>query len=112
MQIPFLEYTLPFFLLYAVWAVVLSDSRFHRVWSVALCLLQFLTTRLFDQPFSVSSVPLAILVLFLCLVCIILSPAQLLLFNAKSIIPKKKALETYSPKDEEAVSVEFVLPAH
>lgn len=112
MQISFLEYSLPLFLLYATWAVVLSDSRFHRVWSVALCLLHFLTIRLFDQPFSISSVPLAILVLFLFVVCIILSPAQLLLFNAKSIGHNKKALETYSPKGEEVVSVEFVLPAH
>ena len=103
--------TLLFVLLYTLFGMF-SDSLFHRVWSGALFLLWFLTARLFDQPFSISSVPLAMLVLLVFIVCIIMSPAQLLLFNTKSIVPKKKALQTYGPKDEELVSVEFVLPAH
>ena len=107
----YLEPTQLFVLSYATWAVVLSDSRFHRVWSVALFLLRSLIRQLFDQPFSISSVPLAMLVLFVFIVCIILSPAQILLFNTKPIGPKKKALETYIPKNEALASVEFVIPA-
>ena len=110
MHLLFLEYTPYFFSLYTICAVILSDSRFHRVWSLSLFLLWFLTARLSDQPFSISSVPLALLALLVFIVCVILSPAQLLLFNAKPIGPKKKALEVYSPKDKEIVSVEFVLP--
>ena len=108
----YLEPTQLFVLSYATWAVVLSDSRFHRVWSVALLLLRYLVEQLYDQPFSISSVPLALLVLFFFIVCIILSPAQILLFNTKPIGPKKKALETYSPKNETVASVEFVTPAY
>ena len=107
-----LEVTFYVFLLYLAWAVVLSDSRFHRVWSLALSVLLLLATRLFDQPFSASSVPLAILVLLFFAVCIILSPAQLLLFHTRSMGPKKKALEIFNPKTEADYSVECVLPAH
>ena len=97
-------------LLYVTWAVVLSDSLFHRVWSLALSLLLFLVTRLFDEPFSASSIPLAILVLFVLAICIILSPAQLFLFNTKPINPKKEALKIFNPANEKDHSVEFVPP--
>ena len=112
MHFSLLEYTFSFFSLYTLCAVLLLDSRFHRVWSLSLFLLWFLTAKLFDQPFSMSSVPLALLALLVFTVCIILSPAQLLLFNTKPIGPKRKALEVYSPRDREIVSVEFVLPVN
>ena len=97
---------------YLPWAVVKSDKRFHRVWSLALSVLLFLTEQLFDQPFSASSVPLALLVLLFFVICVMMSPAQLLLFRTKSMGPKKKALEIFNPKTEADYSVECVLPAH
>ena len=99
------------FLLYSTWAVVLSDSRFHQVWSLALSLLLYLTTRLLDLPFSASSVPLIILVLLVFVICVILSPAQLLLFRTRPNGAKKKALEIFNSKNQEDYSVEFVLPS-
>ena len=110
MQSPFLGLAFLVFLLYATWAVVLSDSRFHRVWSLALSLLLFLTGRLFDEPFSASSVPLAILVLFVLAICIVLSPAQLFLFHTKSIGPNRKASKIFDPVNENDHAVEFVPP--
>ena len=110
MQSPLLDFALPVVLLYATWAVVLSDSRFHRVWSLALSLLLFLTTRLFNQPFSASSLPLAMLLLLVFIVCILLSPAQLLLFHTKPISAKRKALKIFNPENEVDHSVESVLP--
>ena len=106
------EYTIYFLSLYTICAVLLSDSRFHRVWSLSLFVFWILTARLFNQPFSMSSFPLALLALLVFIVCIILSPAQLLLFNTKSIGPKRKALEVYNPSDKEIVSVESVLPVN
>lgn len=93
---------------YTSWAVLLSDGRFHQVWSLALSLVLFLTTRLFNTPFSASSIPLALLVLFVFIICIGLSPAQLVLFQEKSNDPKT-ALEIFNP-DIGDCSAEFVLP--
>ena len=111
MQSPLLDLAFLVFFLYATWAAVLSDTRFHLVWSLALSLLLFLATRLFNEPFSASSVPLAILVLFILAICIVLSPAQLFLFRTKPIGPKGKALKTFNPGNEKDHSVEFVPPA-
>ena len=111
MHSPLLDLAFLVFFLYATWAVVLSDTRFHRVWSLALWLLLFLATRLFNEPFSASSVPLAILVLFILAICIVLSPAQLFLFHTKPIGPKRKALKIFNPANEKDHSVEFVPPA-
>lgn len=97
------------FFWYSVWAVVLSDSRFHRVWSLALSLFLFLTSRLFSAPFSASRVPLAMLDLLVFIICIILSPAQLFLFRTKPIRPKK-VLKIFNPEKED-YSAEFVLPS-
>ena len=47
--------------LYIAWAATLSDSLFHRVWSIALFLLSLLTAAIFNSPVSVSTVPLAVL---------------------------------------------------
>lgn len=95
-------------LLYAAWAVVLSDSRFHRVWSLALSLLLFLATRLSNEPLSASSGLLAILVLFVLTICIFLSPAQIFLFHTKPIGSKRRALRVFKPANEKDYSVEFV----
>ena len=110
MDSPLLDLAFLVLLLYPTWAVVLSDSRFHRVWSLALSLLSFLTGRLFNEPFSASRVPLAILVLFILAVCVVLSPAQLFLFHTKSISPKRKALKIFNPINENDHAVEFVSP--
>ena len=110
MHPPLLGFAFLVFLLYVTWAVVLSDNRFHRVWSLALSLLLFLVPRLFDEPFSASRIPLAILLLFVLAICIILSPAQLFLFNERPIGPKREALKIFNPANEKDHSVEFVPP--
>ena len=111
MQSPLLDLAFLVFFLYAAWAAVLSDTRFHQVWSFALWMLLFLATQLFNEPFSVSSVPLAILVLFILAICIVLSPAQLFLFDTKPIGPKIKSLKIFNPGNEKDHSVEFVPPS-
>ena len=110
MHSPLFGFVFPVFFLYGSWAVVLSDNRFHRVWSLALSLLLFLATRLFNEPFSASSVPLSILVLFVLAICIVLSPAQLFLFHTKSIGPNRKPLKIFDPVNENDHAVEFVSP--
>ena len=110
MHFPISEYAFYLFSLYPTCAVIFSDSRFHRVWSLSLSLLWLLVARLLDQPFSNFSVPLALLALLVAIVCIILSPAQLVLFNTNPIGIKKKALRIYSPRDRETVSIESVTP--
>ena len=110
MHSPLLDFAFLIFSLYASWAVILSDNRFHRVWSLALSLLLFLATRLFNEPLSTSSVPLAILVLFVLAICIVLSPAQLFLFHMKPIGPKRKTLTIFNPVNEKDHAVESVPP--
>ena len=102
-----LESTPYLFILYLGVAVVLSDSHFHRVWSLALYLLSYLTVELFGPAISASKTPLAILALAIFAICIALSPVQLLF--PKSIGPKNKALEFFSPESGD-YSIEFVLP--
>ena len=100
--------------LYLAWAAALSDSLFHRVWSVALFLFSLLTTAIFNSRVSVSTVPLAVLDLLIFALCIALSPAQLLLHPAKSVDQKDKALDTLFPKSDEdkreSLFTESVLP--
>ena len=110
MDFPLLAFAFYVLLLYVLWAAVLSDYLFHRVWSLALFLLLILAPRLFNEPFSASSIPLAILVLFVLAICIVLSPAQLILFHAKPIGPKGEVLEVFKPTNEKGHSVEFVPP--
>ena len=98
---------------YLIWAVVISDNRFHRVWSPAPFLLSYLTLLLFNLPFSTSNHPLAVvtlsvLVLFLFGICIILPRAELVLFHTTPIAGKKKALDVFNPEKDVAYSVEFV----
>lgn len=51
--------------IYLVWAEVLSDSLFHRVLSIALCLLAFLTAKLLSLPVSTFTISLIILTLLI-----------------------------------------------
>ena len=98
--------------LYLAWAAALSDSLFHRVWSIALFLFSLVTAAISNSPVSVSTVPLAVLDLLIFALCIALSPAQLLFHPAKSVDQKDKALDTLFPKsDEERESLftEFVI---
>ena len=110
MDSPLLGLAFPVLLLYATWAVMLSDSLFHRVWSLALSLLMSLASQLFNEPFSASSIPLALLVLVVFAACIILSPAQLLFFHTKMIRSKREALKIFDPGNEVDHLVEFVPP--
>ncbi len=110
MDFPLLGLAFLVFLLYAAWAVVLSDSRFHRVWSLALSLLLFLATRLNNEPSSASSALIAILVLSVLAICIVLSPAQVFLFHTKPIGSKREALKVFKPANEKDYSVESVPP--
>ena len=95
--------------LYLGWAVLLSDTYFHQVWSLALLLLSYLTLKLFSPPISASKTPLAILTLAILAICLALSPAQLL--DTTSIRPNKRSLETLNPGKED-YNIEFVLPSH
>ena len=99
--------------LYIAWVAALSDSLFHRVWSIALFLVSLLTAAIFNWPVSVSTVPLAVLDLLVFALYITLSPAQLLLHPAKAVDQKDKALDTLFPKSDEnkreSLFIKFVL---
>ena len=99
--------------LYLAWAAALSDSLFHRVWSITLLLLSLLTAAIINSPVSISTVALAVLDLFVFALCIALSPAQLLFHPAKSVDQKDKALDILFPKSDqdkrESLFTEFVL---
>lgn len=67
--------------IYLVWAEVLSDSLFHRVLSIALCLLAFLTAKLLSLPVSTFTISLIILTLLVFALCIALSLTQSLFYH-------------------------------
>ena len=98
---------------YAIWAVVLSDSLFHRVWSCALLSLRYLASVLYYQ----TTLPLTILTFADLALCISLSPLQLL-FHSKADNPNHQALDIFFPRNnslgngdnpEESIFMEFVL---
>ena len=95
-------------LCYLIWANLLSDICFHRLWSLALLLLWFLTTQLFNSPFSASNVPLAVLVLLVFIICIVLSPAQRLLFHKESTHMKKGTLDIFNSENGQGPYIESV----
>ncbi|RDW73350.1 hypothetical protein BP6252_07257 [Coleophoma cylindrospora] len=84
------------FLLYLIWAVVYSDSLFHRVWSLGLCCLLPLATALFSQHISIFTAPLFLLTILDLALCIALSPAQVLLFHSPTQ-SKRKVLDIIFP---------------
>jgi len=86
------------FSVYLLWAVVLSGSFFHRVWSVGLFSLLAITTALFSQPSSAYSIPLSILALLDVAMCLALSPVQRLFYSQESPDSGTRALEIVSPK--------------
>jgi hypothetical protein len=92
-----------FFILcsYLTWAVVLSDSFFHRVWSLALIFFFALSTLLYIVPISVGyTILLVTLDVLLFALCVALSPAQIFFFNATEPNPRRKALEIFPPKSD------------
>ncbi|OCL09943.1 hypothetical protein AOQ84DRAFT_290259 [Glonium stellatum] len=86
--------------LYLTWAVVLSNSLFHRVWSLSLCSLLLLTAALFSLPVSTYTPLFTVLVLLDFALCITLSPAQVL-WQTKSINLSNKALKTLYPREND-----------
>jgi hypothetical protein len=110
---------------YMAWAQILSDTRFHQIWSLALLSFLLLTLQLYGLPISTYTIPLYILDFAIFALCLALSPAQVLLFPRESPDREKKAITTYHPKShspgpdgssgsdghsENTIVVEFVLP--
>ncbi len=104
---------------YLVWAVILSDSLFHRVWSLALFLLLVLPTLVFSLPFGGLTIFLCVLVVLDFALCVALSPAQAVFSRLGTIDLDRKAMEIFYPKSnsldsngssQETVLAEFVLP--
>ena len=104
--------------MYLLWAVVLSDSLFHRVWSLALSSLLVLTTLLYCLPFSGYTIFLSILAVLDFALCVALSPAQKVFHHTKIIDSDHKTLEVFPPRSDvpnrngtsqATILVEFVL---
>lgn len=85
------------FVQYLLWAIVLSESLFHRVWSLALSFLLVLIITLYSYPISIyNTAPLLVLTLLDFVLCLALSPAQLLLRS--STYSERKALDIIFPE--------------
>jgi hypothetical protein len=84
---------------YSIWAVILSDSLFHRVWSLSLCSLLWLALILYALPLSTYTIPLSLLSLINLLLCIALSPLQIFFHSADCIYEEQERLSIHSPSN-------------
>ena len=86
-------------ILYLLWALI-TDTFFHFVWSILLLLLYHL----------IHNSPSYTLIGVVSLLCLVLSPAQVLLFPTKPIDPYNPLdIHTNGPGNAEAIDVELVL---
>jgi hypothetical protein len=83
---------------YLVWAVVLSESLFHRVWSLALFLLLLSTTLIYSLPLSGYTILLSVFAVLDGLLCVALSPAQAVFHQTKNGDQNDRALEIFPSK--------------
>ncbi|KAF8523952.1 hypothetical protein BU17DRAFT_85441 [Hysterangium stoloniferum] len=87
--------------LYTVAAVYVARatilSLFHRINSLALLSFLFLTHQLSNLPISADTIPFYILDFAIFVLCVALSPAQVLLFRREAPDRKKTAITTYRP---------------
>ena len=103
---------------YLLWAIVVSDSLFHRVWSVALSLLLSSTTLLYLQALPDHNNLLSTFVILVFVVCLVLSPVQAIFYYTKSGNRNDRSLEVFSARDvDDAASqapilAELVPPLH
>ena len=82
---------------YLMWAIVLSDNLFHRVWSLALCSLFGLASVSYLLPASLNNVPLYFLTIFDSLLCIALSPFPAILSSENSTFEEPERLAVIFP---------------
>jgi hypothetical protein len=87
-----------FLVLYLGWAVVLSDSFFHRLWSLSLFSLFGLSFMLCSFPISLYTIPLSLLTLITFLICIALSPLQWLFNSSGSNHSEQTGMTVIFPK--------------
>ncbi|CAG8293183.1 unnamed protein product, partial [Penicillium salamii] len=88
---------LPITILYLLWAIVLSETLFHRVWSFSLFTLSWLTSDIFSlSNYSISKL---LLIMLNILICAALSPLQVLLFQG-SVRKKRERITTFFPSDD------------
>lgn len=104
--------------LYLVWAVVLSDSLFHRVFSLALFALFVLMTLICTLTFSAYTIPLSVLAFLDLMLCVALSPAQAIFHRTRANDLRRRSLEVFSRNStsngalEGAIIAELVLLQH
>ena len=84
--------------LYLGLAIVVWNSLFHRVWSVALLLLLFLTTLLYLRAVPKYDILLFISAILVFVVCFSLSPVQVIFSHAKTGYRTDRSLEIFSGK--------------
>jgi hypothetical protein len=84
---------------YLIWAVVLSDSLFHRLWSLSLFSLFLLSLIIYTLPVSTYTIPLSLLALVNFLLCIALSPLQVFFRPPGSIYEGQERLTIYFPNN-------------
>lgn len=105
-------------ILYLVWAVVLSDSLFHRIFSLALFALLVLTSLICTLPLATYTIPLSIVAFLDLVLCVALSPAQAIFHRSRANDLHRRSLEVFSPDStsngvlEEAIMAELVLLQH
>ena len=102
---------------YLGWAIVVSNSLFHRIWSVALSILLSLTSLLYLQALPHYNIWLSIFAILFSVVCLALSPVQAILHQTGTGYRTHRSLEIFSGKgingaaSQAPIVVELVLSA-
>jgi hypothetical protein len=104
---------------YFIWANFGSDSSFHRVWSTAIFILPILSLGIYHSLFSSYTPYLLGLAVLDALICVGLSPLQLLFRHSEPPNSEFMSLEVHFPKSsspdqrgdgEHELLAEFVAP--
>ena len=85
--------------MYFVWAVVLSDSPFHRVWSLGFSSLLILTTLMYCLPFSGHTICFSILTVLDFALCVAPSPALRVFYHTRIIDLDYRTFKTFTSKN-------------
>jgi len=85
--------------LYSAWAVLLSNSRFHQVWSLSILLLDLLAQQVKQAPVSRENLLPLVCLIADAILCVALSPLPSLFREKREF--SSPSLEIVCEEDEE-----------
>ncbi|KAF8511826.1 hypothetical protein BU17DRAFT_96885 [Hysterangium stoloniferum] len=97
---------------YIAWASILSNTPFHKFWSLIQLLFLFLIHALYDLPISAYNIPLYILAFAIFVLCVALSPAQVFIFRPEPPDQQRNKITVLSNGHPDHTTVVDIVAVH